>query len=254
VFTAPGGPPVLVERGLPAGAPVRDLSIRPTVRVSLLKLADGRLAVCKRYCFPRMKQRRHGLLRHTFLGTPKPVREARNLLRLARLRVPVVSPIAWAVERNPLGVVRDGWVLTPWLSSSGNLQELMRREARIESETWVEIGGSIRKIHAAGCWYRTLCGRNLLIGKDRRSVRWIDPSKALWKPAPLRPSLAAADLRVFWSPWRERVGKTAWEAFREGYGEEGILPEWARPWSPAGGLRRGWVRKAVERELLRAAE
>jgi len=223
------------------------------VQVTLIELdGDGR-AVCKRYFFPRFSQRGRGLLRHTLLGTPKPVREARNLLRLDRCGVPVVVPTAWAVERSVLGVVRDGWILTPFLRSGHSLQELMQAGRGMDAETWRAIGASIRGIHAAGCWYRTLCARNLLVGEDGKLVRWIDPSKAHWKTGPLSPSLASADLQVFWCPWRERAGQAAWEAFRKGYGKEGILPGWGRPWPRVDGAPERWMRKAVARELRRAA-
>lgn len=213
--TAPQQAPPPLRDGFPDGLTRATLIERPTVQVRQLELRDGRRVVLKRYFFPLWRQRLRALHRHAWLGLPKPVAEARNLLRLAAAGAPVLAPLAWAVETGPLGVVRDGWLLLPYLDGAVTLEERLRQPAA--PLPWPVIGRGIRAIHDAGCWYRNLAARNLLLAPDG-TQHWIDAAKSQWFAPPLPPSRAAADLLVFWQPLCARLPAGAWSAFAAGYG------------------------------------
>lgn len=248
--TAPHAVPPPLQDGFPRGTPRATLVDRPTVQVRQIDLADGRRAVVKRYFFPALRHRLRALHRHTWLGLPKPVAEARNLLRLEAAGAPALPPIAWAVETGPLGVVRDGWLLLPYLDGARTLEDALRAGAFAPGD-WRAVGAAVRRIHDAGCWYRNLAARNLLLPAGGASLYCIDPGKSQWHPAPLESGRAAADLLVLLLPLQPWLPPAAWSAFAEGYGAHRELagPDALWPLLPRDLRRRceHWIRREQER-------
>ncbi|TAH36775.1 MAG: hypothetical protein EYC70_07225 [Planctomycetota bacterium] len=245
---APHGTLPQLRDGFPDGTVRATLVDRPTVRVQQLDLADGRRGVLKRYFFPYWSQRMRALHRHAWLGLPKPVNEARNLLRLSAAGVPALEPMAWAVKTSPLGIVRDGWLLLPYLDGARTLEQVLRAHTTLPEAFWSTLGAEVRRVHDVGCWYRNLAARNLLLTPEL-ALHWIDPGKSQWLRAPLDSSRAAADLAVFLIPLQPFLPPGAWPAFQRGYGRppaplEDLWQELPRD------LRRRcehWVRREQDR-------
>ena len=202
--------------GMPAGERVERLVDRPTVTVDVLRGADDALVVCKRYFFPTLGSRLRGILRHTGFGTPKPTREFENLVRLQSAGADVAAPIASAVRRDLLQLVTDGWVLVAF-EEGDTLERLLLGERPPAADAWRAIGASVRTIHDAGCWYRNLCARNLMVGPAGR-LAWIDPAKSRWQNGPVHETHALVDLIVLLDPVEPWMPDGSWEASFEGYG------------------------------------
>lgn len=242
--------------GFPDGAVRATLVDRPTVTVRQLDLAGGERVVVKRYVFPRWGQRLRALHRHAWLGLPKPVSEARNLLRLRAAGAPALEPLAWAVETGPLGIVRDGWLMLPWLEGSRTLEQVLLAGERPGAAFWRRLGAEVGRVHDAGCWYRNLAARNVLLAGDVADpeLHWIDPSKSQWFPPPLDPGRAAADLVVFLVPLEALLPAGAWAEFAGGYGRHGERAGPAALWDLMPRDLRRRVEQWVRRERERLAE
>ncbi len=246
-------PPLALAWPWPASELQAVLVNRPTVRVERRRLLDGRQVLLKLYFFPHAGARVAAAFRHTWLGVPKVVREACNLMRLDAAGVPVPRPLAWAVARDRCGFVRDSWLLLPWLAPGATLEDLLLDGlAPTGAAFWETVGASISRIHAAGCFYRHLAPRNLLVAPGG-GLHWLDPARSTWVPPPLAAGRCAADLALFLLPLRELLPAGAAAAVLRGHG--GGMPVdpvdllAAAPWR----LRRrcrGWI--AREEARLRA--
>ncbi|HEX9793822.1 MAG TPA: lipopolysaccharide kinase InaA family protein [Planctomycetota bacterium] len=220
---APGRELPPLERGFPAGAVLAVLVERPTVTVQRVAAAGGDLVV-KRYFFPRLGQRVRALHRHTWLGLAKPAREARNLLRLGAAGAPALEPVAWGVLTRGVGIVHDGWLALPWLEGARTLEQALLAGETLPADWWDRLGAALGKVHAAGCWYRNLAARNVLLDEPADATapsprgHLIDPAKSAWLPAPLEPGRAAADLLLFGAPLAAALPPGAWAALLAAHG------------------------------------
>ena len=194
----------------------------PTVQVTLRRLPDGTEAVAKRYFFPRLSQRLRGAARHTWRRPCKAEREALNLGRLAAAGVPTPPLLGWDVVRDRAGFVRDSYLATQRMAGSADLQAKLLSGWTAPGDFWPAVGASVRAIHEAGCWYRKLVPRNLLVREGERGIElsWIDPSSSRWPRGGPGDGERRVDLAVFLLP-PLRAGALSAEELRStllGYG------------------------------------
>ena len=199
-----GGAPPPGARGAPQGPDrddwpdwklVAELSRSASTETLLLTAPDGRRYVRKRYRFPTLACRLRPALRHTGLPPARVAAEARALREFARRGLPAVRPVAWAVDRDRFGLVRDSWLLTE-AEDAPDLAVLLAR-GEPPSLTAVAAARSILALHEAGVFHGGLAPRNLLVVRrdDERAPRcvWLDPAKTRFFQGPVPPPLRAAE-------------------------------------------------------------
>ncbi len=192
---AHGAPQAPDRAGWPDWTLVAELSRSASTETLLLAAPDGRLYVRKRYRFPTLARRLRPALRHTGLPPARVAAEARALREFARRGLPAVRPVAWAVERDRLGLVRDSWLLTE-AEDAPDLGALLAG-AGPPPLTEVAVARSILSLHEAGVFHGGLAPRNLLVVRrdDERAPRcvWLDPAKVRFFQGPVPPPLRAAE-------------------------------------------------------------
>ncbi|PCH83381.1 MAG: hypothetical protein COB96_00865 [Planctomycetota bacterium] len=175
----------------------------PSVRLERRTLVDGSCVAHKRYFFPHCGRRLEAAFRHTWKRPCRAQYEYENLIRLRAADVPTVTPHSWWCRRDGMGFVRDSWVASEWIeaSSASDLGSISPAHPDLldEEKLRTQLRDSIEKIHAAGCLYRGLHPRNVLITPS--GPRWLDPAKCRWHHNPDSPSFqrdAAAEAARFW--------------------------------------------------------
>ncbi len=171
----------------------------PSVCLERRSLSNRNEYAHKRYFFPNTMRRLGAAHRHTWRKPCRAQQEYQNLVRLEQLAVPVVKPTSWWCQRDAFGFVRDSGVISQWCDAPNAEQVSAEHLADwlIEHET--NLRESIAKIHGAGCLYRGLHPRNLLLSST--GPRWLDPAKCHWFRNPKQKkflSAAAAEERNFW--------------------------------------------------------
>ena len=221
-----------------------------TVTVERMRRPDGIEVVRKIYLFPTRRDRLRGMLRGTWLGRNKARREFVGLRFLQGVGVPAIEALEWTVQRNRFGFVTECSLVTR--AYTGHDLARVLREGRIpESEVWVAIGTSVRRMHDAGFWHRGLSARNLLLVEESCAIRWLDPAKSLTYPAGGLPEGARAhDLLRFWTPLLTLVPPSARQAFAKAYGSEECLDLDAL-WRRIPYWRLASTRREMQREQAR---
>lgn len=158
-----------------------------TIRVDL---ASRRFAVyVKRYHYPRWSHRLRGTLRGTFFGSSRARAEYVGLLRMRRLGMGVVRPIAFG-ERRVGHFVRSCWLITEAVPGAISLDRFARNHigrpptpvtVRNVRQVLEGVGAEVRRVHDAGLLHGAMYWRNILVRRGtggRVEFYFLDAGKA----------------------------------------------------------------------------
>jgi len=124
--------------------------------------------VLKTYHYPFFPRIRTGF------RIPKAEREFNALLKLFRMGVPVVEPVAFGVEKTLFGLVRSCFLLTVYVGETSNLWSHRKCDKRSRSEIGVQygdvilhqIGEKLRRTHQARFFLFTADAKNILLRRS----------------------------------------------------------------------------------------
>ena len=223
-----------------------------TVCVEKLCDAEGLEVVRKSYRFPTAKDRRRGMLRGTFFGPAKAVRELHNLEYLKLAGVPAIEGIRACVLRNTCGFVVECHLLTK-ASAGSNLQQMLQRGEMPAPKIWGAFGQSISRMHQVNFWHRGLAPRNVLVETTAPFHRWLDPAKSKIFSRNITSAARADDLLRFWNPLHKVVPAAHKAAFELAYGQDGVSDP-ANLWPAIPKAKRASTARVLHRDETRCEE